>query len=144
MVTDVNRIKYLIEKLRSITLAVQITPFVYTALYIAILFTYPFAKDSVLNILDTLFYVSPLVVVILLRYSRILKLCVWHRTACCLPLVPQVAVLVDYHIAQFSRTAVWIHYATMLLMTALLLVAAYNVFLKPKHNERIRPKERVA
>lgn len=54
-----DAIKYVVSKLRAITLAVQIIPFAYTSIYIITLILYLFASEEVLTILDTLLYVSP-------------------------------------------------------------------------------------
>lgn len=137
---EVGRIKYLIGKLRSITLTVQIAPFVYTLFYIVILFTYPYCTESVSKLLDTLFYVSPTTVAIFLVESRVLKLCRWHRRACAIPILPQISVFIDYYIMRLTEVEVYIYYGILLAMLILLLIAAYNVFLKPKHNGR---KERI-
>lgn len=133
---EIGRIKRLIDKLRSITLAVQIAPFAYTSFYIIILFVYPACSENVLSVLDTLFYVSPLVVGWFLVESRILRLCRWHKTACVLPLIPQIFVFVDYHIVRLTKTEFYVHYAMLVGMSILLLISAFNVFLKPKYNGR--------
>ena len=137
---DVDRVKYLIEKLRAITLAAQIIPFVYSALYILCMALYLTAPDNVLGVADTIFYVSPIIVCAFLVESRILKLCKWHRRACCVPLIPQIAVFIDWHIVSLGRVAAYIAVAVPAAMCILLLLAAYNVFIKPKHNGR---KERI-
>ena len=129
---ELERIKRLIAKLRSTTLAVQIAPFVYTSLYIIILLLYPVCSENVLSVLDTLFYVSPLVVFWFLVESSILRLCRWHKMACVLPLIPQIFVFVDYHIVRLTMTEFYAHYAQMAGMSILLLISAYNVFLKPQ------------
>lgn len=78
---EIGQIKYLIDKLRYITLAVQILPFVYSFFYILSLAMYLICDESALRILDTLFYVSPIVVCAFLVESHILKLCKWHKAA---------------------------------------------------------------
>lgn len=133
-----DKILFVIEKLRSITLAVQIIPFVYTGLYIFVLCTYLFASEAVLNVLDTLFYVSPVVVIAFLVESRILKLCRWHKTACVLPVLPQVEVLADSCIYEFAQWEAQALIILIIVMSVLLLVAAYKVFLSPKGDERER------
>ena len=142
--SELDRIKYLIGKLRSITLAAQIMPFAYSALYIFCMALYVSAPDNIVRVADTLFYVSPAVVVMFLIESRILKLCKWHKTACSLPLVPQIAVFIDWHMCPLSTAGAYIAIAVPAVMSILLLVAAYNVFLKPKHNGRNRRKEGTA
>lgn len=127
---DRDAIKYVISKLRAITLTVQIIPFAYTFLYILTLILYLFASDSVLAVLDTLLYVSPIVVVCSLIQSRVLKLCRWHKTACVLPVSPQINILIDRYIYEFPVRAELVHISVILLMSVLLLIAAYNIFLK--------------
>ena len=125
-----DAIKYVVSKLRDITLAVQIIPFAYTFIYIITLILYLFASEEVLTILDTLLYVSPIIIICMLVESKVLKLCRWHKTACALPAIPQINILIDRYIYEFSIRAEIIHLSIILLMSILLLVAAYNVFLK--------------
>lgn len=124
------RLEGIIKKLRSVTLAVQIMPFCYTFLYLVAMVFYLFSDDAVVNILDTLFYVSPVVVVQFLILSRSLRLCKWHKIACSLPIVPQIMVILDRTLLFFSERAAEVSVAAMILMSVLLLIAAYNVFLK--------------
>ena len=105
-------------------------PFVYTSIYLICMFFYWFASETVLAILDTLFYVSPIVVVQFLVLSKSLRLCKWHKTACSLPLIPQVTVVLDHTFVKFSENVAIYSVATMMIMSVLLLIAAYNVFLK--------------
>lgn len=91
---------------------------------------YWFANDTILCILDMLFYVSPVAIIQFLVLSRLLRLCAWHRTACALPLLPQVMVVLDKAIFRFSENLAEVCVATIAVMSVLLLVAAYNVFLK--------------
>ncbi len=139
---DGGRVLRLIEKLRRITLAVQVLPFAYTSLYIAALSLYLFADEGVLTALDTLFYVSPVVVLAFYWESRILELCKWHRAACLLPLIPLAEVLVDLFLWEFPIWVVYLHGFVIVLMSALLLVAAYKVFLSPKGDGRERRTDR--
>ena len=120
----------LIGILRKITLAVQIAPFVFGAIYIAIFVSYLYASDETMTILDTLFYVSPLFCLLHLVYSKILHLCAWHRTACVVPLIPQVVNVVDFYLVSLSDIQALAFNAIAAVMTILLIVAAYNVFLK--------------
>ena len=125
-----DAIKYIINKLRHITTTVQILPFLYAFLYIIALVAYLFASESVLVFLDTMFYVSPIVIVGNLIESHILKLCRWHKTACILPAFPQINLFIDRYIYEFSTGAELAHIIIVIVMSILLLVAAYNVFLK--------------
>lgn len=120
--------KRLINILRRITLAVQIAPFVYSAIYILVISVYSFASDDILSLLDTLFYVSPFLVCFHLVYSKILHFCKWHRTACVVPLVPQIVNIIDYYVISFSEVEAFIFTLMIISMTTILIVSAYNVF----------------
>jgi hypothetical protein len=125
---DINTLKDLIRKLRSITLAVQVIPFVYTIIYIGVLVAYIYAREPVLVVLDTLFYVSPLLICLLLVESRILELCKWHKMACVLPTIPQIANLTDSFVWEFPVSGVYVFNLIIITTAVLLLVAADNVF----------------
>lgn len=135
-------LKGLIEKLRSVTLAVQLMPFIYDSCYLIVLALYLSANEKTLGVLDTLFYVSPVMVIQFLILSRLLKLCKWHKMACILPLIPQVSVLAESFLVTFSEDAVRIHLATILLLTVLLLISTYNVFFTNKTIRRRKAIDR--
>jgi hypothetical protein len=120
----------LVKTLRYVTTAVQVLPFIYTVLYIISLAVSFFAPDSVVWIVDTMFYASPVTAFSFLVLSRILRLCKWHRRACLLPIIPQVVSFVDYYIIELSEIVAQVNIAVFGSMGLLLLVAAYNVFLK--------------
>ncbi len=127
---EIGQIKHLINKLRYVTLAVQIAPFAYTFLYIISLVRYLFCSEPILMVLNTLFYVSPVTVFILLVLSRILECCVWHKCACILPLLPQFLVFIDHFIIELTEAEAYISIITPIALSVLLLIAAYNVFIK--------------
>lgn len=121
-------IAYIISKLRSITRMVQLSPFVYAFFYTALLGLYPLTSYDTAKVLDALFYISPTVIIINLIESKILKLCKWHKTACLLPLIPQIIIFIDAHIVRFTVTAVQLCFITFLVMLILFLISAYKVF----------------
>lgn len=123
-------LKRLVDTLRRVTTAVQVLPFIYSAISIILLAVYNIVPESVQMLLDTLFYISPVTVVAFLLLSKLLHLCKWHKTACVLPLVPQVVSLTDYYIINLTVPEVWVANGTIITMTILLLVAAYKVFFK--------------
>ena len=77
-----------------------------------------------------LFYISPVTIVAFLLLSKLLHLCKWHKTACIIPAIPQVVSLFDYYIYTLTDLSVNIVNIVLVLMTVLLLVAAYKVFFK--------------
>lgn len=120
----------LINTLRYVTALVQLMPFIYALLYVASLFADLFVTDATAKLLDTLFYASPITVIATLRLSRLLKMCFWHKTACVIPLFPQVVSFVDYYIVELPISLVVAHIIVLGLMTSLLLFSAYKTFIK--------------
>ena len=108
-------------------MAVQVFPFIYTALFLFLFVAYSFSRGVVLDVIDHLTFVSPIVVVAHLAYSRMLKLCKWHRIACALPLFPQSIDLLD-SLVHFGETEWIISFITILLTFILFLIAIYKVF----------------
>lgn len=89
-----------------------------------------FVSENARYVFDTLFYVSPVVIAGLLVESKILKLCKWHKTACILPIIPQITVFVDYHIIDLTQFEAYMSIIVPVAMSTLLLIAAYHVFMK--------------
>lgn len=112
------------------TTAVQVFPFIYSLLYIVALITYNYVSEEAQTMMDSLLYVSPICMAAFLVMSKILRMCRWHRTACVIPAVPLVVNFIDYYVVSFSETFVNVFNYMVAAMCALLLVAAYNVFLK--------------
>lgn len=119
--------KYIII-LKNTTLAVQIIPFVYSFLYIIVLFFYPHISDDTASILDTLFYISPTFIVGFLILSRLLHLCKWHKMACLLPAFPQIITVIDYYIIELTEIEAQIIDYLGSVMSLLLVISAYKVF----------------
>lgn len=119
----------LVKTLRYVTAAVQILPFVYTVLYLVALGIALFASEDVVRISDSLFYVSPVTILAFLILSRLLHLCVWHKTACILPLLPQVVSFIDYNIVELSIRAATLNIIVFGLIGVALLFAAYKTFI---------------
>lgn len=119
----------LIRKLRDVTLAAQLMPFVYGGFYILSLFLYAVGTEETARLCDTLFYVSPVAVAEFLILSRLLRLCKWHRTACCVPLIPQLMSMIDYYVIEFSEVVVMVDLFVYASSVTLLLISAYKVFL---------------
>lgn len=128
---DRGRILSLIDTLRTITFTVQIIPFIYTVLYMISICVALSGGVTAQRIADVIFYVSPVFVVAHLIYSRILHLCVWHRTACLLPLIPTAMSVIDYFFPITTTGAILVN-ASFIIMFGLLLVSAYKVFICTK------------
>ena len=128
-----ERIKRLILMLRDITLAVQIAPFVISLLYILGITAQLLFSGDTSWLFSIILYTPPPIILIMLIFSRMLHLCKWHRLACALPLVPFCFTMIDAYLIELSDIAVWILNGLAIAMIIMLLMAAYNVFLKPHH-----------
>ena len=128
-----ERIKRLILTLRDITLEVQIAPFVTSLLYILGITAQLLFSGDTSWLFSIILYTPPPIILIMLIFSRMLHLCKWHRLACALPLVPFCFTMIDAYLIELSDIAVWILNGLAIAMIIMLLMAAYNVFLKPHH-----------
>ena len=122
-----GKVQHIVDKLRQITTLVQLAPFVLTFIYFVVFGLYFILPDSVLNVLDTLFYTSPIVALLLLAQSKILCLCRWHKMACILPVLPQVGVLCD-DIVPFSSIFAIVFLSLTMLLTGLFLFKVKSTF----------------
>lgn len=118
----------LISSLRNITIAVQVFPFIYSALFIILFAAYSLSEGVVLDVIDYLAFVSPIVIFAHLVYSRMLKMCKWHRAACVLPLLPQSVDLFDTYVYHMDHNEWMIAAATILVTTILFFISFYKVF----------------
>ena len=125
---ELKGVSRLVAILRRITLAVQVFPFIYTALFIILFGLYPFVNGSELDIIDYVCFVSPVVVVAHIVYSRMLMMCRWHRVACALPLIPQFVDLFDTYVYRFGHEEWVIITATIIITSILFLYCIYKVF----------------
>ena len=107
--------------------AIQVTPFIYSTIFVIVFMVYNIAGERVLDILDTLFYISPLVMLAFVFYSRILHLCKWHRVTCIIPLIPQVVDWADSFL-NLTQYEVIISNSLTIILIILLLISAYKVY----------------
>lgn len=123
-------VKKLVAILRRVTFTVQLLPFMYSFFYIVSLVLYNNVNEEAQLTLDSLFYVSPVCITAFLVLSKALHLCGWHRTACTIPAIPLVLNFIDYYIINFSEALASSFGYMVAGMCVLLLIAAYNVFIK--------------
>lgn len=121
----------IVNILRKVTVTVKVFPFLYALIYIPAMFAYMVFSEDVCIMLDTLFYMSVLMVAFLICLSYCVKLCIWHRLQCCLPLFPQPIIFIDNYIFSFGETAAVINVWLAIIIFTLSLVNAYFVFMKP-------------
>lgn len=124
-------IEALVSSLRKVTKTIKVAPFFVALFYMITILGYMYMPDSIIYLLDTLLYISPLSVVFLLILSKQVKLCIWHRIECILPVLCQIPAVIDSTMYQLSEVATYINAITLSVMLLLSLVNAYFVFIKP-------------
>ena len=123
-----SAVKRIVDVMRRITRLVQLIPFVYLALYALMLLTEHFTPEAILDIEDALLLTSPGITAVFLLLSRVLKLCVWHKTACLLPMSTQVANGIDCFVFQFTQVEVILINSLLGLAALAFLILAYRHF----------------
>ena len=123
------KLNSIIESQVRIVLAVQVAPFIYTLMYLAVFSLAFFSTDAaLLTAIDYFCFISPLVVLAHLVYSWMLRFCVWHRLACALPILPQLVDLYDTYISPFTVEQIIIVKATIIITILLYFLFAYGTF----------------
>lgn len=123
--------EYLFKIVQRVTLIVKTFPFVYAFGMISFWIVAPSLGCVVLAEIDNVMYMSAIMVVLLIRLSYGVKLCIWHRLQCVLPLLPQIVAFIDRHIYKFGLSLAITEYIAMCLTFILSLINAYFVFVKP-------------
>lgn len=118
----------LVVILRRVTRAAQLLPFAYLAVYALMLLTEAFLPDTLFCIVDDIACVSPASMGVMLLASHLLKLCVWHKAACLLPMASRVTEFVDNFIITFTQNEVVIINTLLGLAVVAFIVAAYRHF----------------
>jgi hypothetical protein len=115
--------------LKRVTAIVKVAPFAIALLYVLLMIIYLLDEDLT-GYADMFCYTSPAIIVLLLLLSKTLKLCVWHRLQCCLPLLPYVVDFIDNCLYQLNIVCCFINTLLILLICLLSLINAYFVFYK--------------
>lgn len=118
----------LVTILRKVTRGVQLLPFAYLCFYALYLLLGYLVPDRVLGIADTFLALSPVVTLVLLAASKLLKLCAWHKAACLIPLSSRVINFIDINYFTFTQEESVIINSLIGAGTVLFLVAAYIHF----------------
>lgn len=108
---------------------IQVFPFVYAAMFIFLYGSYSFLDNELARfIIDYAFFVSPIVVLAHYLYSRVLRMCIWHRVACLIPLITQIADLLDTFVSCISRNGMVITVITIIASIIIYGFAVYGTF----------------
>ena len=96
----------LVRILRKITRIVQLAPFAYLFLLGIVLLLESTLPDWALRLMANLLDAPVYTTIGMLLFERILKLCVWFRTACLLPFTTKVGGYVDSFVYTFTQNEV--------------------------------------
>lgn len=114
--------------LRNVTWLVKVFPFVSTFVFLMSMVCYRYCENDVSTYLDMLFYTSPMMCVFMLLLSVLLKMCVWHKTQCLLPIVPIITVVSDDFVYTVSLDTAVLYNSILILVTTLSLFNGYRIF----------------
>lgn len=118
------------KALRRATLIVKLSPFVYTAFYIAAIIAYMFDCEVLSDILDRCFVVSPFMALEFVLLSYALRMCNWHRLQCVLPIFPAIVAAVDDYCIELSAVATAVNFGLIIALGVASLINGYYVFRK--------------
>lgn len=134
-----ENLKIVLNVVRKVTKAIKIFPFVYVLILLLFLPSMSYMDIDTATILSGCIFESPLLIAFLILLSYSVKLCVWHRLQCLLPLVPQIADFIDTHIYEYGEALATLNFIILLLLFILSLVNAYFVFIRPTRNPTRNP-----
>lgn len=126
-----SEIAIIIGILRRVTTMVKVLPFLGAVCYLFGIIGYLFLPEVALDVIDLLFYLSPLCMTFLLILSKTLHLCGWHRFECVLPFIASIPFIVDRYIVPISPYAN-VDVIGIIIIFSASLINAYFVFLKPR------------
>lgn len=128
--------EWLVATLRKVTITVKVAPFFLALFYMLTILGYMYMPETIIYLLDTLLYCSPIMVAFLIVLSKQLRLCFWHRLECSLPVLCMFPGMIDSVIFPLSEVATYINAVTLSFLLLLSLVNAYFVFVKPSVKRR--------
>lgn len=126
-----NREQYLLKIIRRVTYFVKFFPFFYAVGLLLLWLIAPLLSTEAVIEIDSLIFISALMVLFLICLSFCVRLCIWHRLQCALPLLPQVSAHIDQQVYKFGSYTATANAIAMMLILALTLINAYFVFIKP-------------
>ena len=126
----------IVSRFRNARALARIAPFVCDILYGIPILLYGFCSEAMASALDFVFYVGPVTVLLNLAFSRVFRLCNWHKIACVLPLPVQTVSLVDLLVYDFSAAMDRAMNACCIVLGLLYLIAAYKVFFCKQQTEQ--------
>ena len=123
-----SAVKFLVDVFRRITRAAKVLPFLYLALFGLLLIFDWWIPDGVYEATQSLLYIPPSVVILSLFLSKTLNLCIWHKTACVIPLFSRVEGYIDDFVFQFTQNEIIIINTAVGILSLAFIFFAYRHF----------------
>lgn len=114
--------------LRNVTILVKVFPFVYTFAFLVSMICYRCCSEEVCTLLDMVFYYSPMSCFFLIVLSYLLKMCVWHRFQCILPILSLIGVIIDTFFTEVSMGVFIVDNAIVIFVPIASLFNGYRIF----------------
>lgn len=93
----------LVNILRKVTRYFQFVPFVYLFIYSVLILSETFISDGFADFINSILLITPVWTVGTLIIAKLLELCVWHKTACLLPVTSEAFNFIDGTLFQFTE-----------------------------------------
>lgn len=116
--------------LKSVTLFVKSFPFIYAALYIFLFLLQLLVSEDAYYLVSNIVFISPITIVAFICLSFKLKMCVWHRAQCALPLIPQAISIIDSYFYEFGEYSILILIFAIVFMIIASLIHGYLCFIR--------------
>ena len=123
--------EYLLKIVKRVTVTIKTFPFYYAGGLILFWLIAPILDIMTTIFIDSLIVLSAIMILFLIRLSYCVKLCIWHRIQCALPILPQISTQIDQQVYKFGSYTATTNTIAMILVFLLSLVNAYFVFMKP-------------
>lgn len=123
--------EYLLRIVKRVTITIKTFPFYYAGGLILFWLIAPILDIMTTIFIDSLIVLSAIMILFLIRLSYCVKLCIWHRIQCALPILPQISTQIDQQVYRFGSYTATANTMAMILIFVLSLVNAYFVFIKP-------------
>ena len=118
-------VKRLVSVLRRITSVIRFIPFAYLLFFSVYALLNLSGNETLLSISDSILTITPMTTALLLFLSRILRLCVWHKVACVIPVTSDVSTFIDSNLFQFTQNEMTVISVSMVLAITIFLVLAF-------------------
>lgn len=117
-----------LNRLRAVTYLSKVMPFVCTIMFLVSMVCYRYCDDETSMYMDLFFYTSPMMCLFMLFFSYALKMCIWHKIQCLLPIPILSTAVFDELFYEMSFYVANVTNATIIIVAVLSLFNGYRIF----------------